>query len=307
MILPQTSQSTTLLPAPGPEIVERLLTAALLEDLGDQGDVTTALTLAGAGRGPRALARIVAKAEGRISGVELAARVFHLVDELVEVSVSSADGAAVQPGQLVLTASGPAASLLEAERTALNVLGRLSGVASLTALFVAAVASTRCAVVDTRKTTPGWRVLEKRAVLHGGGKNHRIGLFDEILLKENHFSLAADKSYLGLVQRVRAAAPAGMRLTAEARNLDEARAVADGGADVILLDNFGVPGLTQAVAALAGHPRRGAFLLEASGGVNLETVGAVAATGVDRVSVGALTHSAPALDLSQLLELEPGS
>ena len=282
--------------------VEGLLSRALAEDLGAEGDVTTRLALGG--RGAAATARIVAKAAGRLSGVRLAARVFTLVDPAVQVSVERDDGAAVEPGDRVLVARGAAASLLEAERTALNVLGRLSGVASLTARFVAAVAGTQAAIVDTRKTTPGWRLLEKQAVLHGGGTNHRIGLFDEILLKENHFAMAGEAGYRELVSAVRQAAPAGMRLTAEARDLDEARAVADGGADVILLDNFGVDGLARAVAALAEHPRRAAFRLEASGGVSLDSVAAVARTGVDRISVGALTHSAPALDLSQLLDVD---
>jgi nicotinate-nucleotide pyrophosphorylase (carboxylating) len=285
-----------------PPSIEAQLRAALAEDLGEVGDVTSALALGG--RGPAARARIVAKEAGRLSGVELARAVFALVDPSVAVTVERQDGSAVVPGDQVLVARGPAASLLEAERTALNVLCRLSGVASMVARFVDAVGEHRAAVVDTRKTTPGWRLAEKDAVLHGGGTNHRIGLYDEVLLKENHFAFSGAGGYRELVESVRAGAPEGMRLTAEARDLDEATAVADGGADVILLDNFGPDGLRAAVAALADHPRRGAFLLEASGGVTLDTVGAVAATGVDRISVGALTHSAPALDLSLLIEPE---
>jgi nicotinate-nucleotide pyrophosphorylase (carboxylating) len=286
------------------QVAEELVRVALAEDLGDAGDITTALTFAGSAdeRGPPARARIVAKAHGCLSGVSLACRVFEIVDPDVTCRVERADGSVVEPGDLVLVVDGRAASLLEAERTALNLLGGLSGVASMTRRFVAAVAGTTARIIDTRKTTPGRRLLEKAAVLHGGGHNHRIGLFDEVLLKENHFAMAADSGYRALVERVRLQRPDGVRITAEARDLDEARSAADGGADVILLDNFSVEALAAAVALLADHPRRAELQLEASGGVNLETVAAIAATGVDRISVGALTHSAPALDLSQLLE-----
>lgn len=281
-----------------------LIAAALAEDLGSTGDVTTRHTLGE--RRPVATARMIAKAAGRLSGVEVAARVFRTVDPSVTCELHKADGDAVVPGDLVLEASGPAGSLLEAERTALNLIGRLSGVASMTSRFVEAVRGSRAAIVDTRKTTPAQRLLEKRAVLHGGGVNHRIGLYDEVLLKENHFAMAADEGHAGLVARVRREVPAGMRITAEARDLAEATACADGGADVILLDNFTPAQLAAAVTALAEHPRRAEFALEASGGVDLSSVAAVAASGVDRISIGALTHSAPALDLSLLIEPEGG-
>ncbi len=280
---------------------EHLLAAALAEDLGDRGDVSTALTLGGRGR--IAGGRIVAKAAGRLSGVAVACRVFAHVDDTVQLTVRRHDGEPVQAGDEVLIVRGMAASLLEAERTALNFLCHLSGVASLTARYVAAVAGTTARIMDTRKTTPGMRLLEKAAVRHGGGNNHRVGLFDEVLLKENHFAMAGG-DYRGLVASVRAAAPQGMQIIAEARTLDEARAVADGGADVLLLDNFHIDELRAAVAALAGHARRPMFQLEASGGVNLATVAAIARTGVDRISVGALTHSAPVLDLSMLLDTQ---
>jgi nicotinate-nucleotide pyrophosphorylase (carboxylating) len=279
-----------------------LIRAALAEDLGERGDITSALALGG--RGPPAVARIVAKAPGRLSGVDVAAQVFLAVDEAAEVSVRCRDGAAVRPADEVLVVRAPAASLLEAERTALNFLVHLSGVATLTARFVSAVAGTAAKIVDTRKTTPGLRQLEKRAVRHGGGTNHRIGLWDEVLLKENHFAMGG-QDRARMVAQVKAVAPAGTRITAEARNVDEAWAVADGGADCILLDNFTIAGLAQAVSRLARHPRRTAFQLEASGGVSLETVGAIAHTGVDRISIGALTHSAPVLDLSLLIDEQP--
>ena len=288
--------------APTGRDLDDWLRAALAEDLGERGDVTSALALGG--RGPPAAGRILAKQSGRLSGLAVATRVFTLVDPEVEVTVRRKDGAAVEPADEVLAVTGPAASLLEAERTALNLLAHLSGVATLTARYVAAVAGTRARIVDTRKTLPGLRRLEKAAVLDGGGTNHRLGLYDEVLLKENHFVFAG-AGHAALVAAVKAAAPAGMRITAEARDLEEAVAAADGGADVLLLDNFSVAGLAETVARLAGHPRRSRFLVEASGGVTLATVSAIARTGVDRISVGALTHSAPALDLSMLIDRVP--
>ncbi len=279
---------------------DALLRAALREDLGTRGDITTALSLGG--RGPSAYGAVRAKAHGVVSGVALASRVFTLVDEACTVEVHRADGAAVSPGDLVLEVRGAAASLLEGERTALNVLQRLSGVASLTARFVQAVAGTAAAIVDTRKTTPLWRAAEKAAVVHGGGRNHRFALYDHVLLKENHFA-AAGGSLGEVTARVCAEAPADVSVMAEAESLAQARELADAGAQVILLDNFDIADLTAAVAALADHPRRAAFELEATGGIGLEHAGEVAATGVDRISVGALTHSAPALDLSMLIEL----
>ena len=280
--------------------VETLLAAALAEDLGDRGDITTRLTVGG--RGPTTSGRIVAKAHGRLSGVGLAERVFALVDPDIVVEVERRDGDAVAPGDEVLSVTGPAGSLLEAERTALNFLCHLSGVATLTSRFVEAAAGTSAAIVDTRKTTPGFRSLEKAAVVHGGGKNHRIGLFDEVLIKENHLAIAGLHDITGVVARVKAEAPAGTRVTVEAEDLDEALAAAEGGADCLLLDNFSTEQLTAAVERFAGHPRRGELELEASGNMSLERIPEVAATGVDRISVGALTHSAPVLDLSMLLD-----
>jgi len=294
-------RSGEILPDAGRDLDE-WLRAALAEDLGERGDITSALALGG--RGPAAIGRILAKEGGRLSGLVPATRVFALVDPQVAVTVRRQDGSAVEPADEVLVVAGPAASLLEAERTALNLLAHLSGVATQTARFVAAVAGTRARIVDTRKTLPGLRRLEKAAVVHGGGSNHRLGLYDEVLLKENHFAFAG-AGHAALVAAVRSAAPAGMRITAEARDLREALAAADGGADVLLLDNFTIAGLAEAVTRLGAHPRRARFLIEASGGVSLATVAAIARTGVDRISVGALTHSAPALDLSMLIDAAP--
>jgi len=293
---------------------EALVAAALAEDLGLQAfepgdavarshDVTTRLALGGQAS-PQAEATITAKAAGRLSGVRLAAAVFLQVDPGIRVETILSDGDEVAPGDRVLVARGSADALLIAERTSLNFLGRLSGVATCTAWFVDAVAGSKAVVVDTRKTTPGWRRLEKQAVRDGGGHNHRMGLHDEVLLKENHFAMAGASSYLDVVAQVRAAGGSDLRVTAESRDLAEARAAADGGADVILLDNMTPAQLGDVVSALSSHPRRRAFELEASGGVELANVGVVAASGVDRISIGALTHSAPSLDLSLHLSLE---
>lgn len=275
-----------------------LLLAALAEDLGTRGDITTALTVGA--RAPAARGRIVAKASGRLSGVALGRRVFQLLDDAVAVTVHAPDGSAVGPGDLVLEVVGSAATMLSAERTALNVMQQLSGVATMTARFVALVEGTAARIVDTRKTTACWRMAQKAAVVHGGGHNHRIGLYDQILIKENHFAMAGG-DFRAVVAAARREEP-GLVLIAEAETLEQARAIADGGADVILLDDFGLKGLGEAVRALAEHPRRQDFELEASGGVDLDTVADVAATGVDRISVGYLTHSSPALDLSMLIE-----
>jgi len=283
----------------------RLIDAALAEDLdgrGLAGDLTTHLVLAGAS--PSARGRIVAKAPGCLSGVRVAARVFEQLDPRVGIELPREDGDEVAPGDEVLRLSGDAAPLLAGERTALNLLQRLSGVATTTARFVACTEGTRARILDTRKTTPAWRTLEKAAVVHGGGHNHRYGLFDEILIKENHFAMGG-VDHGALVARVRAAAPDGVRVVAESETLGQARAMLDAGADVVLLDNFAVEELARAVGELASHPRRAAFELEASGGVSLETVAAIARTGVDRISVGGLTHSAPALDLSMSVEATP--
>jgi nicotinate-nucleotide pyrophosphorylase (carboxylating) len=290
--------------SPAPDVSDdQFLQAALAEDLGDRGDITSALTLGG--RGPVGRGRIVAKAPGRLSGVALGARVFELVDDQISMDIRRGDGEAVEVGDDVLSVEGPAASLLEAERTALNVMSHLSGVATLTERYVRAVTGTPARILDTRKTTPGWRRLEKAAVVHGGGHNHRIGLFDEVLIKENHLAMAGctnSGDIQTLVARVRAEAPQGTPIIVEAQTPDEAWAAANGGADVLLLDNFDLGSLSAAVGRLAGHPRRGDFDIEASGGVSLETVTAIAGTGVDRISIGALTHSAPVLDLSMLLD-----
>jgi nicotinate-nucleotide pyrophosphorylase (carboxylating) len=270
----------------------RLVDLALEEDAGN-GDVTTRLTVpAGAlGRG-----RVVAKADVVLSGLAVFAAVMRRVDGGVRVERLAEDGDRVARGAVVLTAAGPLASLLVAERTALNFLQRLSGVATLTRRFVDALPpGAKAVVVDTRKTTPGMRALEKLAVLHGGGRNHRADLASGVLIKENH--IAAAGSLVAAIARCKEGAPHTLRVEVEVRSEDDLRRAIDAGADAVLLDNMDPERIRGCVAIATGR-----VLLEASGGVTLDTVAAIAAAGVDVISVGALTHSAPAADLSFLLE-----
>ncbi len=283
------------------EAIGDLVARALAEDLGD-GDVTSEATVPAEAR---ARARIVQKEPGVLFGLELAAEAFRQTGagELERLAPEGEWCAEVPADAAVI--DGPARALLAAERVALNFLGHLSGVATATARFVTAAASDAggAAILDTRKTTPGMRSLEKAAVAAGGGVNHRMGLHDAILIKENHIALAGGLEEA--VRRARAAHPE-LPVEIEARDADEVAAALASGAERILLDNMGVGELRGAVAARdrveREQGRRAA--LEASGGVTLETVGTISATGVDFISVGALTHSAPTLDLSMLLEPE---
>jgi nicotinate-nucleotide pyrophosphorylase (carboxylating) len=265
---------------------------ALAEDVGS-GDVTTAATVPA---GAHARATVVQKAPGVIYGIEAAVLSFTLLDPGVAVESAGAEGEWRAAGSVVLVVSGPARALLTGERTALNFLGRLSGVATATALAVRELEGTGARVLDTRKTTPGLRALEKEAVAAGGGTNHRFGLHDAILIKENHAALAGGVG--AAVRRAMAHAP-GLPLEVECSTLAEVDEALAAGAPRILLDNMDNQELHAAVQHVAGRAE-----LEASGGFTLDTIRAVAETGVDFISVGALTHSAPALDLSLLLELE---
>ena len=270
-----------------------LVARALLEDLG-AGDVTAEAVVPEDASGR---ATITQKAPGVLFGLDVAAEVLRQAGagELEAVAAESEWRDEV-PAE-VARAAGPARALLAAERTALNLLGHLSGVATLTARFVRAVEGTGARILDTRKTTPGLRALEKAAVAAGGGTNHRMGLYDAILIKENHAAVAGGVGEA--VRRAREAQP-GLPVEVECRNLDEVREGAEAGADRLLLDNMSSTELGEAVAAARGSSGPE---LEASGGVTLETVAEIAATGVDFVSVGALTHSSPALDLSMNLEM----
>lgn len=283
-------------------MVDRLVRVALEEDLGASGDLTTRCSVPAGRRGE---GRIVAKANGVLAGTQVALAVFRALDPDIVIEALCADGDEVGVGDVVLRTRGRVETLLGGERTALNFLQRLSGIATLTRQFVDAVAGTAARILDTRKTTPGLRALEKQAVRAGGGENHRFGLFDQVLLKENHFASAAPLTYEQVVRRCVAAVD--RPVIAEARTLEEATAAVRGGACVVMLDNFTVgPELRDAVEAVrATAAGLGvAVQLEVSGGVELSTVHALAACGVDRISVGRLTHSAPALDLSMLIELE---
>ncbi len=276
---------------------------ALREDLGTEGDVTGRIAVE---RPRRCRARIVAKAEGVLAGMPLAVATFRACDPDVRIEELRRDGDAVSPRDVVLRVDGDAASVLAAERTALNFLQRLSGVATLTRRFVDAVAGTDAVILETRKTTPGLRVLEKYAVRRGGGQNHRMGLYDQVLLKENHFACAAPERFESVVRRAVASSPGGRPVIVEARDLAEARAAVRGGAGVVMLDNFpaGRP-LAEGIAAVRDTARElgRPVLVEVSGGITLENVKQYATAGVDRISVGALTHSARALDLSLLVEV----
>lgn len=270
----------------------RLVELALAEDLGPVGD-RTSRALIPADRPGRAA--FVARAAGVVAGLPAAALVCEAVDLRLVFTPVVADGSPLRPGTMVATVSGPLRALLAAERTALNFLQRLSGVASLTRKYVDAAAGHRAEVLDTRKTTPGWRLLEKYAVRMGGGRNHRIGLFDGVLIKDNH--LAGLGGDIPLAVATARNAPGNDSLAVEvevdtAEQLEEALAA---GADIVLLDNM-PPDLLRA-AVRRRDAVSPATLLEASGGITLSTIAAVAATGVDRISVGALTHSAPALDI----------
>jgi nicotinate-nucleotide pyrophosphorylase (carboxylating) len=270
---------------------EFLIDLALAEDLGG-GDVTS-LYFIPAERKARAF--IAARREGVVSGVEIAARVFSKLDPELDVEVMIPDGSRVGQGALLMKVEGAARSILGAERTALNFLQHLSGVATLTAAYVDAVKGTGARILDTRKTTPGYRVLEKQSVIHGGGVNHRMGLYDRAMVKDNH--LVADGGLEALqaaISRLKEERP-GVEVELEADRLAQVRDFLSlDGVDHILLDNMDCDELREAVAARGEHR---APMLEASGGVSLDTVRAIAETGVDFISVGAITHSAPAMDV----------
>jgi nicotinate-nucleotide pyrophosphorylase (carboxylating) len=267
---------------------EGIVREALAEDLGRAGDLTTDAVV---DPGKVAEGRIVARQEGRVAGVEVATSVFRLLDPAVEVDVRAADGADVVAGGPISVLRGRARVLLAGERTALNLLGRMCGVATLTRAYVRAAEGTRARIVDTRKTTPGLRILEKYAVRCGGGANHRFGLDDAVLIKDNHVALAG--GVRPAVERVRASVGHMVRVELEVDTLDQLAEALALGVDAVLLDNMDVPTLVEAVRMAAGR-----CVLEASGGIDLGTAAAVAATGVDLLSVGALTHSAPALDVA---------
>jgi len=278
--------------------IRQIIALALAEDLG-KGDVTTNSLIPDEKIG---VASILAKEEGILAGVEIAEEVFRRVDTKLKIKVWLKDGAKIGSGDMIAVVEGRIASILKAERTVLNFLQRLSGIATEANRYVKAVEGLPVRIMDTRKTTPCLRVLEKYAVKVGGGKNHRMHLGDGILIKDNHLAALRNEglSIKEIIARARQNAPGGVKVEMEVNTPQGALEAAEAGADVIMLDNMRLEDMRQAVKAVHGRA-----LVEASGGITLDTVRAVAETGVDFISVGALTHSVKALDIS--LKLEPAS
>jgi len=271
--------------------VDRIIENALAEDI-HTGDITTQAVVP---ERRSARARLVAKEPLVLAGIQVAARVFQLLDSAVVFQARCRDGEQVPAGTVIAELEGDSALLLQGERVALNLLQRMCGTATLTDKYVAAVRGTRARIVDTRKTTPGLRVLEKYAVRVGGGINHRTGLYDGILIKENH--IAAAGGITAAITRARAYIPHTLKIEIETETLAQVAEALEAGADIIMLDNMDLATMREAVSLIGGRA-----VVEASGGVNLETVRDIAETGVDVISVGALTHSARAMDISMLLE-----
>lgn len=276
--------------------IDEIILRALAEDA-PWGDVTSEAFLP---ETARASAALVPREPGTLSGIEVFGRVFALVDPEVVVELGAVDGSFFEPGMILARVEGSARSILRAERIALNLSQRMSGIATLTARYVAAVEGTRARIVDTRKTTPGLRILERQAVRDGGGHNHRYSLSDAVLAKDNHLAvLAAQGVSLGdAIRGARARIGHTTHLEVEVDRLDQVEEVVSAGVDTIMLDNFSLDELVEGVALVAGRAT-----VEASGGVNLDTVAAIAATGVDIISVGALTHSVRSLDLGLDVEV----
>jgi len=270
------------------EVTDFLVKFALAEDVGP-GDITTRAIV---GKGQRAKAEIIAKEAGVIAGLHVAAEVFRHLDRRIRFVPKVNDGASVKKGKVIAIVSGPARGILTGERVALNFLQHLSGVATLTAKFAAKVKGQRAKVLDTRKTTPGLRVLEKYAVRMGGGENHRMRLYDAVLIKDNHIALAGGVDEA--IEKAKGTRHKGVGVEVEAKTLAQVRKAIEAGADRILLDNMQIKTLRQAVRLC----KKARIKTEASGGVNLDNVSAIARTGVDYISIGALTHSAKALDIS---------
>jgi nicotinate-nucleotide pyrophosphorylase (carboxylating) len=268
-------------------LIDPVVRWALAEDLGRAGDITSQACVDAQAR---LKVQFAVRAAGVISGLDCARLAMAAMDPTIRFSAQRRDGDVVEAGEVLAHAEGNARAILAAERTALNLLGRMSGVASLTHCYVQAVAGMGAMIVDTRKTTPGLRQLEKYAVRCGGGVNHRFGLDDAILIKDNH--VAASGGVGEALKRAKAAAGHLVKIEVEVDSLEQLDAALEYAPDVIMLDNFSLDDLRQAVRRTSGRVR-----LEASGGVNLQTVRAIAETGVDVISVGALTHSAAVLDI----------
>jgi nicotinate-nucleotide pyrophosphorylase (carboxylating) len=269
--------------------IERIVRTSLAEDIG-LGDITTEVTVPA---GTLVRAELVAKEDFILAGIDVAATVFRTLDPNAGFEKLLEDGQQVRRGEVIAWIKGRASVLLQGERVALNLLQRMCGIASLTAQYVERVAGTQAVIVDTRKTVPGLRALDKYSVRMGGGRNHRIGLFDGVLIKENHSAAAG--GITAAVERARQHLPHTLKIEVETRNLAEVSEALAAGADIIMLDNMTLDEMRQGVELIAGRA-----LIEASGGVNLETVREIAETGVNIISVGALTHSVKAADISML-------
>jgi nicotinate-nucleotide pyrophosphorylase (carboxylating) len=272
------------------ENINLVVGAALFEDA-PNGDVTSEHLIPA---DATAVAELTARESGVFSGAQVFVAAFKLTDSTVEVEMKIRDGEKFEAGQLLAVVTGPARAVLTAERIGLNFTQRMSGIATLTAQYVSKVAGTKANILDTRKTTPGLRAFERQAVLNGGGRNHRFSLSDMVMAKDNHLAVLTrgGKDLTTELKRVRAELPANIKLEVEVDRLDQIPAVLAAEVDIIMLDNFSLENLRKGVELINGQ-----CTVEASGGVNLETVGEIAKTGVDVISVGALTHSARALDL----------
>ncbi|MEW6702302.1 MAG: carboxylating nicotinate-nucleotide diphosphorylase [Bacteroidota bacterium] len=266
---------------------EKVISTALKEDIGKR-DVTTDLLIP---KKEKAAASFIAKQDGIIVGLDIAKQVFKKLDEKIIWKNFVDDGAKVKAGTKIAEVKGSARALLSGERTALNFLQRMSGIATLTSVYVEKVSGTNAKILDTRKTVPGLRLFDKYAVKCGGGTNHRIGLYDMVMIKDNHIKAAG--SITEAVKQIKKNLKRKMKIEVETANLDEVKEALNAGADIIMLDNMSLQEMKEAVATINGKTK-----VEASGKVNLENVRAVAETGVDYISVGALTHSVKALDIS---------
>jgi len=271
--------------------VKKLIEKALEEDIGS-GDLTTTAILTGRETGA---ARAVSKGDIVIGGMDVFKEVFFTLDPTLAVETHFSDGRSVAKGEMLACVSGSLKSILMAERVALNFFQRMCGIATLTRQYVEAVQGTGVKIMDTRKTTPTLRCLEKYAVTAGGGTNHRFGLYDQVLIKDNHITAAGSISRA--LKKVKETVPRGIRIEVETKNLEEVREALAAKADIIMLDNMGIEAMKEAVSIISGGA-----LVEASGNVTLSNVRDIALTGVDHISVGALTHSAPAADISLLFK-----
>ena len=275
--------------------IDKIIRNAFADDIGAE-DITTAAIV---NSKQKAKGNFLIKEEGVLAGIEIAKRVFEIYDQLLNFQILIKDGQKVKPGNIAAVVSGTASSILTAERTALNFLQRMSGIATLTAKFVNEAKHTNAKIIDTRKTVPGLRILDKMAVKIGGGNNHRFGLYDMFLIKDNHIEIAG--SITKAVEKCKAyneQKEEQFKIEVETKNIDEVKEALTCNVDVIMLDNFEISEMKKAVKLIGGKCK-----VEASGGISLQTVKAIAETGVDLISVGALTHSVKALDIS--LELLP--